>query len=240
MIKERLRRSWNAQQATLGRHPSIYLPFARRRYGRDRAYSKGCEIVIEGFPRSANSFSVNAFELAQDRPVQIAHHVHAPAQVLAAVSDGVPAIVLARRPKDAVLSLLLWHPHLRVRDAVRSYDAFYRPLLPHTDGFVVGEFSQVTGDFGSVIRRVNERFGCDFAEFESTPENLAACFDTIEANSRRQRGGVLLERVVARPSQERQALKQALSGQYDAQIAPRRRAELDDLYETFRRLSEGE
>ena len=111
---------WNLGQTRLSTHPSLYLPFARRRYGPDMSFNDRTEIVIEGFPRSANSFAVNAFVLAQGRPVHVAHHVHAAAQVLAAGRAGVPAILLIREPTDAIVSYLLWQPHLRPRHAVAS------------------------------------------------------------------------------------------------------------------------
>ena len=39
------------------------------------------ELVIEAFPRSANTFATVAFQLSQPAPVRVAHHLHAPAQV---------------------------------------------------------------------------------------------------------------------------------------------------------------
>jgi hypothetical protein len=43
------------------------------------------DIVIEGFGGSANSFSLHAFELAQNTHVYIAHHLHAAAQIILGV-----------------------------------------------------------------------------------------------------------------------------------------------------------
>jgi len=39
------------------------------------------DIVIEGTPRSANSFAFQAFKKAQDYDVNIAHHLHVSCQV---------------------------------------------------------------------------------------------------------------------------------------------------------------
>ena len=76
----------------VGQHPSIYLPPARLKHRWDtfvRPSVRGYEIrtrtrhpwarlhiVIEGYPRSANSFAVAAFRLAQPRFMHIAHHRH--------------------------------------------------------------------------------------------------------------------------------------------------------------------
>src|SRR5437773_3659904 len=86
-------------------HRLFALPLARAR-GRNHPIGPDTEIVIEGFPRSATSFAVAAFRLAQDREVVVGHHVHSPAQVIEAVRRGVPAIVLVREPEEAALSFL--------------------------------------------------------------------------------------------------------------------------------------
>ena len=132
----------------------------------------GVEVLIEGYPRSANSFTVAAFARAQHWPGsgggRIAHHTHAPAHVLEAIRRRVPAIVLIRDPAEAVLEFVLVKPDLTVRQALRGYVRFYEPLLPHRDGFVVGPFEEVTTDLGRVILRLNERFGTSFRPFEHT------------------------------------------------------------------------
>ena len=237
MVAAPIRRTWTRSATALGGHPRAYLPYARWRYGANLAFGSGTEIVIEGFPRSANSFAVNAFCLAQGRPVQVAHHVHAPAQVMAAARDGVPAIVLVREPRDAICSYLLWQPHLRVREAVAAYLGFHRPLMGLEPHYVVATFEQVTGDFGEVIDRVNERFGSGFQRFDHTQENVDRCFAEIETNSRGQRQGRLVEAVVARPSDERARLKQAVEGRYDTEAGPRTRAQLERVYGHFAELA---
>jgi len=232
-----LRRAWTRSAVALGSHPRAYLPLARWRYPEELVFGPDTEVVIEGFARSANSFAVNAFCLAQGRPVHVAHHLHAPAQVMAAGRDGVPAIVLVREPEAAICSFLLWQPHLRVREAVSAYLRFYRPLRSIEDVYVVATFEQVTSDFGEVIDRLNERFGSSFERFEHTQANVDRCFEEIETNSRVQRHGELLESVVARPSAERKHLKQAAQERFRRETTPDLRAELDAIHRHFTELA---
>jgi hypothetical protein len=152
------------------RYPWVALPVARWR-GHGVPLSHDTDILIEGFPRSGNTFAVAAFVVAQPKPVRVAHHVHAPGHVIEAVRRGLPVLVLIRRPEDAVREFLGIRPTLTAAQALRGYVRFYRPLVPYRDRFVVGPFEEVTADFGSVIRRINERFGCSFAEFEHTADN---------------------------------------------------------------------
>ncbi len=233
-----VRRIWTSGLASLGSHPSIYLPFGRWRYGADLTFGPQTEIVIEGFPRSANSFAVNAFMLAQRRPVRVAHHLHAPAQVMAAARAGVPAVVLVRAPRDAIVSYLRWQPHVGVRQAARNYLSFYRSVAQHHEHFVAADFEQVTSDFGAVIRRVNARFGSAFVEFDHSEENVRLCFDAIERQSRAQRGD-LLETVVARPSAERRALKAKAELEFTSNTPAATREALEAVYVEYQALTGG-
>jgi hypothetical protein len=172
---------WRARQRW-ATHDS-YLLLARRRKGR-AVVGPDTEIVIEGFPRTGNTFAVFAFQSAQPRPVRVAHHLHAPAQVSAAAARGLPVLLLIRPPEDAIVSSVLWWPHVTPGDVLAAYTRFYERLLPVRDACVIGRFDDVTGDMGVVIDRVNRRFGCDFARFEHTPENVESCYRLIEERSR--------------------------------------------------------
>jgi len=67
----------------LGRRPRLYHWTYRLRDGyADRLVTDATDLCVEGFPRSANSFAVGAFEHAQPEPLSIAHHNHVPAPVL--------------------------------------------------------------------------------------------------------------------------------------------------------------
>jgi hypothetical protein len=160
-------------------YPAIYLPFARRKYRNySLVISSDTELVIEGYFRSANTFAVHAFQLSQEKPVRLAHHLHAPAQLITAARRGIPTLLLLRNPDGAILSELLYD-NVALPDALDAYTRFYTCLLPYLESFVVGEFEQVTHDFGAVIRRVNARFGTNFIEFNHTDETVHECFELM-------------------------------------------------------------
>lgn len=194
--------------------PGVAIPLARlRRHG--VPIGATTDLVIEGYPRSANSFAVAAFRMAQPRAVRVAHHVHAPAQVIAAVRAGIPAMVLIRDPEEAVLERMLVRPWLDVAQAVRAYLRFYRPLLRYRERFVTGWFPDVTSDFGTVIRRVNDRFHTSFQAFRHIEANVQACFDAMERYWLRRVGpGLEFELRVGRPSQLRDQMKEGLRARY--------------------------
>ncbi len=217
-------------QTLVAQRPALALPMARvRRHG--VPFGPATEVVIEGFPRSANSFAVAAFARAQGRKPNIAHHVHAPAQVIAAARAGVPAIVLIRNPEDAVLEYVIKKPAIAMSQALRGYARFYEPLLRYRWAFVPGVFDEVTKDFGSVIHRLNERFGTSFREFEHTEENARATLDDIDGYWRGILGpGERLEIIVGRPSAVREEMKERLRAAYRDERLTRPRSRAEAVY----------
>lgn len=193
----------------IGQYPMLFIPYYRLR-GRDRKLlvSEDTEIVIEGFPRSANTFAVVAFSLVQDKTVQIASHLHSPAQVIWAARRGKPVMVLVRKPTDAVLSLVMREPSISITQGLRRYVRFYARIAALRRQFVVAPFEQVTSSFGDVIHRVNAEFGTSFVPFNHEEEQVQKCFEIIEElNRRREKRERVVELTIARPSPEREKLK---------------------------------
>src|SRR6478609_5994562 len=171
MIETTLRdRFHHVLRTVVSERPAIYLPFARRKYPgpSPEVISDETEFVIDGYTRCASTFAVYAFQLAQPRPVRMAHHLHAPAQLIAAARADIPTLVVIREPG------------VSIRDALFSYTRFYDKLEPYRSSYVVADFEETTTAFGHVIRRVNERFGTCYAEFDHTDENVARCVELIK------------------------------------------------------------
>jgi hypothetical protein len=161
-----------------------YLHLARRRHG-EGVVSPATELVIDGFTRSASTFAVVAFQLAQPEPVRVGHHLHAPSQVLEAVRLSVPVLLTVRPPEDTVLSLVVREPYVTIAQGLNAYARFHRRLLPAVGAMVVADFPEVTTRLDRSIERVNARFGTSFAPFDPTPERTQECFDLIEMRARR-------------------------------------------------------
>jgi hypothetical protein len=242
---ERWRRISYSARTRVADHPSVYLPYARMTHpaGGGKVLAGDTELMIEGFTRCANTFAVVAFQLAQPRPVRLAHHLHAPGHVIEATKLGVPTLVVSRPPEETILSTVIRQPFITLKQALRAYERFYSSILPHRESFVLATFEQVTADMGAVIRRINDRFATDFTEFEHMEANVEKVFSLIEERSRRAssrrlladfQSGLIgvseleqelarlgdapdpqrLEEVVPRPSGSRNMLKVRLRGRY--------------------------
>jgi hypothetical protein len=196
-------------------------------------------LVIEGFPRSGNTFSVAAFRIANGRQPHLGRHLHGAPHLLRAKRLGIPAIALVRAPEDAVPSYLIRREGLHAEDALVEYVDFYRTAWPARDAFVVGLFDDVTRDFGAVLDRVNERFGTSFARYEASPENEAAAFTLVEEMNRLECRGEVVETQVGRPSAERDARKAEIAASLQRPRAARLLGQAQDLYRRYVALGTG-
>lgn len=173
---------WSLRQR-LTERPRLALRLGRKRYP-ESVVSGQTELLIDGFTRSAVTFAVIAFQVAQKRPVRVAHTLHSAGHILAAVRLGIPSLVTVRDPDDAVLSAMIREPHLTAKQAYVAYARFHERIWPARSGFVAARFEEATKDFGAVIERINARFGTSFEPFRHTRKNLAECFRIIDDRTR--------------------------------------------------------
>lgn len=196
----------------IGDYPSLYLPLLQLKPDRYvYAVTPKTEIMIEGFPRSGNTFAVAAFQMAQSREVILAHHLHVTAQIVKAIQLKTPAILLIRTPMDAVVSLILRQPFISPTQGFRSYIRYYERAKIYKDHVIVSTFEEVTRDFGKIINSVNAKFNTNFNPFVHTLENLEECYKRIDQMDMEDTGKKKIsERTVARPSSTRDNLKNKL------------------------------
>jgi predicted transcriptional regulator len=197
-------------QTHAGKHPAAFYGLYRlARKDQGRVVTPETQLVIEGFPRSANSFARVAFNRAQKGTVRIATGLHVPAQVVRAARWRIPTLVLIRRPKDAVLSFAIRDP-ISVEQALKYYLSFYETVEGYSDAYVLGTFEEVTGDFGPVIQRLNERFGTSFSPFRHNERNVEVVLARVERNSKRKFGEAHWENKASRPVAAREETKREL------------------------------
>lgn len=197
-----------------GKHPLLfYALYGLIPKNRMLSVNKNTQLVIEGFPRSANTFAVVAFSKAQPTKLRIAHHMHVPAQIIKGVQRKIPTIVLIRNPKDAIVSLVMYDPRISLAQALKCYISFYQTIYLYRAKYVVARFEEVINDYSNVIEKTNDKFGTNF--ITPAPNNLESNhFNNIETigkiEAKRQGKTEYSELNVARPSSLRASLKKEL------------------------------
>ncbi len=147
-----------------------------------RVVRPGDAAVVEGFPRSANTFASYAFRDSQPQGLRFGNHFHSSAQFVLAARYGIPAMLVLREPIGACQSFMMFTGNVSAAESLARYIAFHKPLLRLQDHFTVAPFEEVTSNFGASIARMNARFGTNFTLFDHTPENQKQVFDTIAAD----------------------------------------------------------
>jgi hypothetical protein len=222
----------------LGNYPRLYYPVMRwREHYRDLLISDRTELVIEGYPRSGNTFAVAALEYAQTRKLAIARHTHSPAQVIEAVRRRLPVLVLVREPRDAIVSLVIREPIVSLEMALKRYVHYHNRILPYAGGYVVGTFSEVTTNYAPVIERLNQAFHLSLARFEHKSANCEIVFTIVENMEREVARGRVAETRVARPSAVRSEPKARLLEVLAHEEHRELLEQCDKLYYQFRDLA---
>lgn len=125
------------------------------------------ELVIEGFPRSANTYALHAFmQMQLPREVNVAHHIHTAAHIKAAVSLKKPVLLLVREPKGAVASLKMRRKNASLETLVFRYIKFHEALLESLDAVIVAKFDHFVESPHVYIQMINEQFETQFCANE--------------------------------------------------------------------------
>lgn len=119
------------------------------------------ELVIEGYPRSGNTFTMDMLQVLMQgsKPrLRISHHTHSVDNLRMAMHHGVPCAVLIRPPQDAILSFMIYSG----RDAVactERYVKFYEFVRQMTVPWLLLPFETVVSDFNAVVDQLNTLVG---------------------------------------------------------------------------------
>jgi hypothetical protein len=197
--------------------------------------------------------------MAQSRPVRVAHHLHAPAQIVEAARRGTPALVTVRHPRDAVVSCVIREPYVPLSWALDVYARFYHALAGRAESVLLARFEQVTSNFSAVTGELNQRFGTRFEAGEHDDLSVERCFRLIDLRARggararyinRYMAGLIdlteletaLQRVadepapivpehrVARPSSARAGDRESLMRRYERPSLAKHRARAEQAY----------
>lgn len=187
----------------------IYARFDSR--ARPLRVTRRTDLVIDGFPRSGNTYAVAAFDYANGPgQVTLSHHFHHVRQIQRAVRFGVPVIVLIRDPREVLGSMVQFSSAYTPTRVLKSYEHFYARVLPLLGEVVIADFDEVTADFGAVIDKCNAKFGTAFQPYVLTRESEQVLTGTIERIAKVHSPDEFENRV-SRPSEGRRSADQIVA-----------------------------
>lgn len=183
-------------------------------------------LVVEGYPRSSNSYAVDMIAesaIGFLHRSKIAHHTHEVINLQIAEAYGIPKIILIREPEDAILSFHIYS-QVPLQRCAEKYAAFYTGALKlMKKNTAVIHFREVTGDFRTVIERINAigHFGIpEDQDFDAIHERAldlvrSRAPQTSEEDAMRQ---------VAAPDEKREEIKAQLRGEVQEHLTAHPRA----------------
>jgi len=198
---------WKLRYGFLGKIPSLYqYTYCLKPANRRLFVDEDTDITISGFPKSANTFAVVAFQNTQDVTYKISHHQHVISQIVKSVKL-LPTVTLIRDPVEAVSSLILRLPGLSITSALRTYINYYESIKDYVyeSKVILAPFELVIEDFSSIIGKVNRVFGADFKLFEHDEKFENKIFSEIEKIENSL--GTTNEYKVSKPNPKKEALK---------------------------------
>lgn len=191
VLKDRARYGFSAYA------PRLFCWAERIKNGsQSRSVRHNTDLVIEGYPRSGNSFAFHTIQGRVGPQWRIAHHLHLPVQIELGVRWGRPVLVLVRAPEDATVSFVGLQLQsgrrqgkfdnltdtelaLRLREATRYYIHFYEHVLAIKREYLIVAFHDVTRNLGGVLTMLNKRFGLNIPDHPVSVEERDLIFGSF-------------------------------------------------------------
>lgn len=199
--------------------------------------TKETDIVVEGFPRCANTFAVAYLSVTNRESLTIARHTHTIAQVKMALGLRKPTVILLREPLDAMASWAV-RDQVPIKHAITEYVSFYSFIEKYHSHLLIIDFATLISEPSALPERINRRFALGLSTEPPSPEVLSRVANLVESMERDYSGpDPDFESKVSRPSEGRAAataaVKSELKKHSDSVILAR-------AMELYRRLSKHE
>lgn len=123
--------------------------------------TRGCDYLVGGHPRVGNTFAGRIFR-ASNPELMPAHHFHAASQVIDAVNNKVPVLLIIRHPVAVVLSQKIAMNDIKISTHILRYIIYHLRLLPIRNRVAILDFMQLIKQPSLVVDAVNEKYDTHF------------------------------------------------------------------------------
>lgn len=190
--------------------------------------NQNTDLVVEGFPRSGNTFSVD-FLFYLNKELKMAHHTHDFRNLLLGAKLGVPSVVLVRSPLEAICSYMIFSGR-NTEVAANFYYEFYSSVKEIKNSLFFIKFEEVVSDMNSVIIRLNERYNLDLQKSEDVVRDSEIVKERNISRARKNnKSDEQFIKTVGAPSKERDLLKGQIKDEVIAYLADN--PQIIELYE---------
>jgi hypothetical protein len=189
------------------------------------------DLVLEGFPRSGNTFSVDFIRyLNKGRNLVIAHHTHNKQNLLLGIALIIPTVVLIRNPLDAISSYMIYSGN-NVEMALKKYSDFYEGLLIHEENILFVKFDDVVTNMNLVIEKINSKFSLNLMITKDLANDNEIVKNMDRQRAKKTRTESEYIKTVGAPTKERELLKNTIGPEVKNHIS--NNPQVSILYETI-------
>ena len=129
------------------RRSDIGIPFTRY------LVSEQTDAVVEGFPRSGNTWLTEFFRYKTN--LIIASHIHYPFMIKDGAKFNIPVYLVIRHPLECISSLIVRDKSYTIDAALYYYRAFHNDVLSYLHQIKVISFERVTQELDVLSRELN-------------------------------------------------------------------------------------
>lgn len=194
-------------------------------------------LVVEGYPRSANSFLVRliAHQLDQNglKKLKIGHHTHKMENLKLAIIYEKPIVVVMRKPVDAISSCFIYHQNaISLSQCAKNYDIFYSFVKKNNDKFIVAAFDTVTTDPNRIFSALHDKYKLAIPMVDDFGKASQNIFELIRNRSRQKNADHHIYKAPV-PSQKRKVLKEKIVNDVEKLC---QKKNLDSLYDAIKKF----
>jgi hypothetical protein len=136
--------------------PRLYRPVGLHRRRIDVA-DMNLDFHVDGFPRSANTYTAFFLRHSQAERFRVRSHHHVPPSIISSVRHCKPVFFVLRHPRESALSYaVLQRGGLAAQ--LRYYRDFHRALHQYRSQLFVALFEDIVANLPALVRRFDQRF----------------------------------------------------------------------------------
>lgn len=179
----------------------LSAPFALAKRRSELFPFVGTDLVVEGFPRSANTYVLHALKWSNPE-FKYASHLHACGPIRHAAKKNMPMLVLIREPRSAVVSLAI-RENIRLDYCFYWYLKFYKCVEQHRRSLVLADFATVTRELEPLYKELRRTFGLQLRQAPKELSELAEVKKMVVYSHRRTFRGTVDPLRVGVPTEEK-------------------------------------
>ncbi|MEM8893609.1 MAG: hypothetical protein AAGC88_03460 [Bacteroidota bacterium] len=189
-------------------------------------------LMIEGFPRSGNTFLYSIISDFQTETLRIAHHLHTLSQIKNALRLNTSAVIMVRDPIDAIVSFKIRNPYVGFATLANYYLKYHSFLLDklEAENLLIVDFQKCINSPNETIKAINDKFNLGLRTLSEEQLKIDIINKIKEYDKLDNKSEHSNSLTVSVPTPEKSAQKRKLVDELEKVLSQSKRKELLGIY----------